>query len=129
MPASSKALPAGSIFGLSFFEPMMIPTCGSSTSISSNASSTAGIVADSAGSAGGTAAVPVACGSSEISLISSSLGGWPIVDALDGAGGDVVPDLHSLEGDPAGSIVRTSAGLGRARPEPRHVQYPPTGGD
>src|ERR1043165_9428141 len=111
MPASSKALPAGSIFGLSFFGPMMIPTCGSSTSISSNASSTAGIVAVSAGSGGGAAAGPGACGSSEISLIYSSLVMGTLVienssrstaDALDGAGGYIAPDLHSLEGDPAG---------------------------
>ena len=89
--------PAGCIFGLSFFEPMMIPTSGSSTSISSKASSTAGIVAGSA--AGGS----VGCGRlgvSEISLISSSLV-WLAGHALDGAGGDVGADLHSVEGDPA----------------------------
>ena len=43
MPASWRAWPAGCIFGLSFFEPMMIPTRGASTSISSNAASTSGI--------------------------------------------------------------------------------------
>jgi hypothetical protein len=62
MPASCSAAPAGCIFALSLFEPMMIPTRGSSTLISSKASSTAGIVAPWLG-----------CGSSEISLISSSL--------------------------------------------------------
>src|SRR4029077_6754219 len=112
MPASSRALPAGCIFGLSFFEPMMIPTCGSSTSISSKASSTAGIVAAWVGSAGPVGAdVPVGWGwgSSEISLISFlfRLAG----DALDGAGGDVGADLHSLEGDPAGGIVCAIARL------------------
>jgi hypothetical protein len=43
MPASCSAAPAGCIFGLSFFEPMMIPTRGASTSISSKAASTSGI--------------------------------------------------------------------------------------
>src|SRR5689334_16449077 len=132
MPASSSALPAGCILGLSFFEPMMIPTCGSSTSISSKASSTAGIVAARVGSAGpaGGLAAPVGWGSSEISLICSScsLGGLA-GDPLDGAGGDVGADLHSLEGDPAGGIVCTIARLGGARTKTRHVQYPPTGGD
>src|SRR4051794_11605180 len=128
MPASSRALPAGCIFGLSFFEPMMIPTCGSSTSISSNASSTAGIVAAWVGSAGAVGSgEPVGWGSSEISLISflSRLAG----DPLDGAGGDVGTDLHSIEGDPAGGIVCAIARLRRARAEAGHIQYPPTGRD
>src|SRR5215203_4678591 len=123
MPSSSSALPAGSIFGLSFFEPMMIPTRGSSTSISLKASSTAGIVASSLGSTGvvdGAPAVPLGLGSSEISLISLLCG--LAGDPLDGAGGDVGADLHSREGDPAGGIVRTIARLGRARPQPGHVQ-------
>src|SRR3954453_1832102 len=130
MPSSSSALPAGSIFGLSFFEPMMIPTCGSSTSISVKASSTAGIVAMSVGSAGaGSAgvAVPIGCGSSEISLISFLSGSGR--DPLDGAGGDVGADLHSLEGDPADGIVRTIARLGGAGPEAGHVQHPAACGD
>src|SRR5258705_6633621 len=120
MPASCRAAPAGCILGLSFFEPMMIPTWGSSTSISSNAFSTAGI-----------AVVPVlGCGSSEISLISSSLGskdmsaGYP----FDRAGGDVGADLHSVEGDPAGRIVCTIARRGRRRAERGHVEHAATGG-
>src|SRR5680860_1281550 len=98
MPASCRAAPAGCILGLSFFEPMMIPTWGASTSISSKAFSTAGIVV-----------APLGCGSSEISLICSSLGSGLITSTgypLDRAGGDVGADLHSVEGDPAGSIVR-----------------------
>src|SRR5215211_639013 len=138
MPASSSALPAGSIFGLSFFEPMMIPTCGSSTSISVKASSTVAIVAVWVGSAGGSAgvAVPVGWGSSEISLIRSSQVLILLVnltgsagDPLDGAGGDVGADLHSLELDPAGCIVRTIAGFGGTATQPGHVQHPAAGGD
>src|SRR5690348_16740196 len=122
MPASSSAFPAGSIFGLSFFEPMMIPTCGSSTSISVNASSTVAIVAVSLGSAGGSvgAAAPVGCGSSEISLICSSLVRLT-GDPLDGAGSDVGPDLHPVEGDPAGRIVCTIASLGGAATQAGHI--------
>src|SRR6476646_7161661 len=135
MPTSSRALPAGSIFGLSFFEPMMIPTWGSSTSISVKASSTVAIVAVSVGAAASknkSVAVPVGCGSSEISLISllwnlsvNGLAG----DALDGAGGDVGADLHSLERDPAGGIVCTIARLGGTATQAGHIQHPPPGGD
>src|SRR3954466_5577584 len=104
---------------------MMIPTCGSSTSISVKASSTAGIVATWLGSAGtGSAGVaaPVGCGSSEISLISLLSGSGR--DPLDGAGSDVVPDLHSLEGDPADGIVRTIARLSGTPTQAGHVQHP-----
>src|SRR5881275_1511288 len=109
---------------------MMIPTCGSSTSISVKASSTVATVAVSVGSAGaGSAgvAVPIGCGSSEISLISLLSGSGR--DPLDGAGGDVGADLHSLEGDPADGIVRTIACLGGAGSEAGHVQHPAARGD
>src|SRR6478752_4314170 len=129
MPASSSALPAGCIFGLSFFEPMMIPTRGSSTSISSKASSTAGIVTPAGRGSEGSLAAPLGWGSSEISLTWFLPGCWSTGDALDGAGGDVGADLHSLEGDPAGSIVCAIACLGRRRAEARHVQYPPARGN
>src|SRR5258706_5130012 len=121
MPASCRAAPAGCILGLSFFEPMMIPTWGSSTSISSNASSTAGI-----------AVAPVGCGSSEISLISSSLGSRVISSTgypLDRAGGDVGADLHSVEGDPAGRIVCAIARRGGRRPQCREVEHAAARGD
>src|SRR5215218_5285436 len=132
MPASSSALPAGSIFGLSFFEPMMIPTWGSSTSISVKASSTVAIVAVWLGSAGaGSAGVaaPIGCGSSEISLISFPLWFGLTGNPLDGAGGDVGPDLHPLESDPAGCIVRPIAGLGGTATQAGQVQHPAAGGD
>src|SRR4051794_10904193 len=125
MPASLSAAPAGCILGLSFFEPMMIPTCGSATSISSKASSTAGIAALWVG--GGLGADPsVGIGSSEISLtLVLSLSGH----ALSGAGGDVGADLHSIEGDPARRTVSACAGGGRRRPEAGHVEDPAAGGD
>src|SRR5262245_38341251 len=117
MPASCRAVPAGCIFGLSFFEPMMIPTRGASTSISSKASSTAGIGVDSVG-----------WGSSEISLISSFLWLGLTGDALDGAGGDVGAHLLPVELDPPGRIVCAIAGRGRGGPERRHVEDPTSGG-
>src|SRR5215207_5314475 len=109
MPASWSASPAGCILGLSFFEPMMIPTRGAATSISSKASSTAGI---SVGAAGVGAGVSPGIGSSEISLTWCPL--WLSGHALGSARGDVGADLHSLEGDPAGGTVSTLA-LGRPR--------------
>src|SRR6476619_1951549 len=119
MPASCSAAPAGCILGLSFFEPMMIPTIGSSTSISSNASSTAGIVVPWVGG-GPSLGIDSSIGSSEISLtlVLSGLSGH----ALGGAGGDVGADLHSVEGDPARRIVCTIAGVGRCRSGGGHVE-------
>src|SRR3954452_13476687 len=126
MPASCKAAPAGCILGLSFFEPMMIPTIGSSTSISSNASSTAGIAAPCAGGVSSLGIDP-SIGSSEISL-TVFLSGLSR-HALGGTGGDVGADLHSVEGDPACRIVCTIAGVGRCRSEGGDVEDASPGGD
>src|SRR6478735_1925131 len=124
MPASCRAAPAGCILGLSFFEPMMIPTRGSSTSISSKASSTAGIVVPWVGG-GPSLGIDSSIGSSEISLtlVLSGLSGH----ALGGAGGDVGADLHSVEGDPARRTVSTLTGGGGGRSQPGHVEDPAAG--
>src|SRR5690349_19986226 len=123
MPATCSGALACCMFGLYSNEPMMIPTSGSSTSISSKASSTAGIVVGRTDPAD-----PVGCGS-EISLTWIPLWGELTGDAPDCAGGDVAADLHSVEGDPLGRIVCTIAGRGRRRPQPGHVEHAPAGGD
>src|SRR5829696_1009292 len=98
---------------------MMIPTSGSSTSISSKASSTAGISV-------GIGSLPE-MGTSEISLTFSSL--RLSGHALDGAGGDVVAHLHAVERDAARRTVSALTGRGRGGAEPGDVEDAPAGGD
>src|SRR5918996_4158487 len=128
MPASCRASPAGCIFGLSLAEPMMIPTSGASTSISSNASSTAGIVAVAGPSlsANPDSGAPSSGSYISISLPSLAFRG----EALNRARRDVGAHLHSVEADPAGSIVRLLAGIRRGGAETGDVQHPaPRGHD
>src|SRR5882757_3523707 len=106
---------------MSFLEPMMIPTSGCSVSISSISSSSSANTCS------------LVCGS-EISLIiggSSSLAGLTSLAGGPGhrSGGDVGAELHPVEGDPTGRIVRAIAGLGRVGAEPGHVEHASTGGD
>src|SRR5687767_10408029 len=89
---------------------MMIPTRGASTSISSNASSTAGIVS-------GT--------SVSVSLTLSFLGRH----LLDRPRRDVGAHLHAVELDPLSGIVSAIPRLGRRDAEGGHVQNPAAGGD
>src|SRR5919112_231150 len=124
MPKSSSACPAGCIFGLSFFEPMMIPTRGASTSISAspNAVSTSGI-----GSVAAGWATPVSVLGSCIGAFSPSRRGSG--HAGDGPGGDVGAHLLALELDHPSRVVGALARDAGVRAECRHVQDPATGGD
>src|SRR5918994_7631622 len=121
MPASWSAWPAGCILDLSFFDPMMIPTSGASTSISSKAASTSGIVwtpvwrcgAGSAGSILSMVPLVVGCGFGRP--------GGSADDALDRACRDVRPHLLAFEVDQIGGIVRPLPRLCGVGPDPGHV--------
>src|SRR5262249_42316186 len=119
------------IRGLSLAEPMMIPTRGASTSISSNASSTSGIGSRVSGSASPVAApgrgstVSTSRSLDDRSDHRRALAG----NAFGDAERDVVPVLGPVELDFRDRGVGTLAGLGNARAERGHVEDAATGGD
>ena len=114
IPASCSAVPAGCILGLSFLEPMMIPTRGASTSISSNAASTSGIGSSFAGVATSVSVLGSRC----ISTVVSS----PLLSARDRGHGplsDVGPHLLAAEINHPRGLVRALAGGRRPGPAAR----------
>src|SRR5882757_4164874 len=113
MPCSERYFSAGSIFSMSFFDPMMIPTSGPEASKSCSICSIWTSV----------------CVSGVMSLMSSSRGWLGTGNSVDGAGGDVGADLHPVEGDPPRGIVRTIARRGRVGAEPGDVEHAAAGGD
>src|SRR5436190_7190167 len=120
MPWSSSAWPAGCIFGLSFFEPMMIPTSGASTSISSNALSTSGIGSVVAVSAS-LRCVP---SGSAISIDLLLLGCLVRGHRADGPLGDVRAPLHAVERNHVRRLVDAVPRLLGGRTERGDVQDP-----
>src|ERR671931_109115 len=115
MPCSWSAPPAGCIFGLSFLDPMMIPTRGASTSISSNAASTSGM--------GSITSVSVDPGSDTSK--SRSPVGWGCSAGGDRyrARGDVGAHLPALEVDDGDALIGAVSRRRRVRAEPGVLGY------